>query len=255
MEDRYSGLWNKNYRTCSLIANELFSKDEYNFANCIKFIKREYYPDGYTESVDAEGENILCAYYGGSAIILSNVCKVFNKNRIWNEFLDLTDLNLSKKSYKSISLARLILTYIYNSNGPVSLVDFCHMFCDKKIFSYQKLCRILSKMLARNPDGFWRRPIYYANICILAEDAKTIENILLTECEQLYNKNSVSRNYTFLLCDSGKAYVERLMSEFEFFSNRLSNKNDCLYLYEDIEDIKTIIDSVFLQSLFVVKIF
>lgn len=245
MEDRYSGLWNKNYRTCSLIAYELFSKSEYDFDNCVKFIDNEYSPDGYEESTDDEGENILCSYYGGSAIILSNVCKVFHNKGIWNEFLDLTNLVTPKLSYKSVSLARLILTYIYNSNGPVSLEKLYRVFCDKNLFSHNQLCQILSKMLARNPNGFWRRPIYYANICILAEDAKEIEPLLLSECEQLRRTGKMSRNYTFLLCDSGKAYVERLMSEFEFFSNRLSNQNNCLYLYESKEDIEKIIKSVF----------
>lgn len=245
MNDRYSGLWNKNYRTCSLIANELFAEVEYNFENCIQFIKKEYFPDGYEESADDKGENILCSYFGGSAIILSNVCKIFHNKNIWNEFLDLANLDSDKISYKNVSLARLILTYIHNSNEPVSLEKLYVEFCNKNLFSYKQLCKILSKMLARNPDGFWRRPIYYANKCILAEDAQAIESILLAECEQFRDTNRMSQNYTFLLCDSGKAYVENLMSEFEFFSNRLSNQNSCLYLYESVEDIENIIKNVF----------
>ena len=244
MDDRYSSLWNKNYKTCSLIANELFSTAEYDFETCVKFINKDSSPDGYDESTDDEGDNILCSYYGGSAIILSCVCKVFHNKKIWNEFLDLSNLESSRPSYKNVSLARLILTYIYNLNRPASLKELYNAFCAKNMFSYEKLCKILSKMLARNPGGFWRRPIYYANACILEENAKEIEMRLMNECEQLYNMIEPSQNYTFLLCDSGKAYVERLMSEFEFFSNRLSNENNCLYLYTDIANIKTIIESV-----------
>ena len=52
-----------------------------------------------------------------------------------------------------------------------------------------------------------------------------------------------AHNFEFLLCDSGKSYVERLMQEFEFFSNRLSNSNPPLYLC-DIKDMELIINNV-----------
>ena len=246
MNERYSGLWNKNYRTCSLIANELFSEEEYKFTDCVDFIDNDSSPDGYEETHDETGENLLCSYYGGSAILLSNVCKVFNNKQIWDHLLDLSDLTLTHHSYQSVSLARLVLTYMYNNdNIPVSLEELYHTFCEKAIFSVDKLCDILSKMLARNQNGFWRRPIYYANTCILAEDALSIKNELMKECTIIEKYNRTEKNYTFLLCISGQSFVERLMSEFEFFSNRLSNDNSALYLNNDINIISRTIKNVY----------
>ena len=245
MNNRYAGLWNKNYRTCSHIANKLYSESSYDFASHVNFIENRKTPDGYDTSNDDEGNPVLCTYYGGSAILLSSVCKVFNNNYIWTDLLQLAPLNPQTPSYKNVSLSRLILTYIYNSDKPVSLSDLFSTFCKGGLFSKVDLCCILAKMLARNLDGVWRRPIYYSNDCILSENAFDIEQILLDECEKLVQTGNVSHDYQFILCDSGKAYVERLMQEFEFFSNRLSNDNKSLYLYKDISDIEPIIKDVY----------
>lgn len=245
MHDRYSCLWNKNYRTCSLIASELYKKDIYQFSQYVDYIENKKIDDGYFASQDNDGNNILCSYYGGSAILLSSVCKVFHSHHIWDKFLILVPLNSVKPSYKQVSFSRIILTYIYNSFNPVSLEELFNTFCKNKLFPYTKLCRILANMLARNVDGVWRRPIYYSNECILATRAEEIETILLNECEQLSEGKGSLHNYTFVLCDSGRSYVERLMQEFEFFSNRLSNKNKPLYLYNELTDIEAIVNSVY----------
>lgn len=245
MHNRYARLWNQNYRTCSLIANELYREPSYQFPQYVNYIDNLKINDGYSFAKDSEGNNILCSYYGGSAIILNSVCKVFHTHHIWDEFLDLTQLNPDPPSYKKVSLSRIILTYIYNRNESVSLEDLYNTFCKNKLFSYKKLCRILANMLARNMDGVWRRPIYYASECILSEKSEDIKKILLNECKRLQEGEKVLHNYEFLLCDSGQIYVEQLMQEFEFFSNRLSNKNKPLYLYQKLDDLKTIIDSVY----------
>lgn len=249
MNDRYACLWNKNYRTCSLIANELYTDKFYDFSKSVDFIKNSNGHDGYDTSKDDEGNNVLCTYYGSSAIILSNVCKVFHTNHIWDDFLDLAPLNKEGNSYKYVSFSRIILTYIYNiykmQKRAVSLQELYELFCDNNLFDYKNMCLILSKMLARNLDGVWRRPIYYASECIMSEKAKDIETVLINECKEIKENGASSKNYTFLLCDSGRAYVDRLMQEFEFFSNRLSNNNKSLYLYDDINTIEKIIEGVY----------
>ncbi len=249
MQDRYACLWNKNYRTCSLIANELYTKKSYDFKSCVEFIDKSNTPDGYDETKDKKGNRILSSYFGGSAIILSSVCKVFHNNHIWDDFLDLAPLNTSSNSHKNISLSRIILTYMYNKKTPVSLEELYNMFCKNNLFDSNKLCHILSKMLARNLNGVWRRPIYYADKCILSENAINIENELLEECSRLAQTRTTNHDYKFLLCDSGKSYVERLMQEFEFYSNRISNNNKALYLYTNIDDIKSILDNVYIAVL------
>lgn len=246
MKDHYSSLWNKNYRTCSLIAEKLYSNSYYSFKDCVKFIESQHnIPDGYDSETDFAGNTILFTYYGGSSILLNNVCKVFNDNKIWSSFLDLAKLNTTSKSYKNVSLARLILTYIYNSKRDVSLEELYYFFCGKNMFKYGELCHILSKMLERNRSGVWRRPIYYAHGFILSEEANDIEKALLNECEHINKAGKASEHYSFMLCDSGKAYIERLTQEFEFFSNRICNSNNCLYLYNSIDEIDKIIKDVY----------
>lgn len=246
MNGRYSGLWNRNYRTCSLIADMLYSDSFYHFSECIKIIKKPNTEDGYHSS----GESFLSSYYGGSAILLSSVCKVFNYNHIWDEFLDLAQLNINETSYKNVSFARMILTYIYNHRDvAVSFQELFEFFCRNNLFPYLKLCKILSKMLARNLDGVWRRPIYYANNCIIKESAVEIETNLIQECNSLLTAGVAPNDYRFLLCDSGKAYVERLMQEFEFFSNRLSNNHMPLYYYRNQQSLESVIEKVYLAVL------
>lgn len=242
MKDRYACLWNKNYRTCSIIADEFYSIPRYRFTDIIDFLNKSEIDDGYNNNEN--NDSVLCSYYGKSAILLSIVCKVFNDNHIWDNLLELAPLNTESHSYKYVSLSRIILTYIYNKNSAVSLNELFNIFCKDNFFSHQSLCRILSKMLARNRNGVWRRPIYYAKEFIFSERADEIEKTLLKECEQLSLGNSPSSKFEFLLCESGASYVERLMQEFEFFSNRLSNQNQPLYLYKDLSKIKEIIASV-----------
>lgn len=245
MHSRYACLWNQNYRTCSLIANELYKESAYNFRQYVNCIDNSKINDGYSSSEDDEGNSILCSYYGGSAIILSSVCKVFHSHHIWDEFLDLTPLNPDPPSYKKVSFSRMILTYIYNRNVSVPLEELFDFFCRNELFSYYKLCHILANMLARNMDGVWRRPIYYSRELIYSERAKDIEKVLIDECKRIKEGKNVLNKYEFLLCDSGKAYVERLMQEFEFFSNRLSNKNRPLYLYKSLAEIEDIVNNVY----------
>lgn len=246
MKNHYSSLWNKNYRTCSLIAEKLYSNNYYNFKDCVKFIEnKQNISDGFDSETDFVGHNILFTYYGGSSILLNNVCKVFNDNKIWSSFLDLAELKTNSKLYKNVSLSRLILTYMHNSKSDVSLEELYYFFCKDDMFSYGELCHILSKMLERNKSGVWRRPIYYANGFILSEKAKDIERALAKECEHISKAGKASEQYSFILCDSGRAYVERLTQEFEFFSNRICNSNNCLYLYNSIDEIDRIINDVY----------
>lgn len=255
MNNRYSSLWNRNYRTCSLIANELFSVTKYEFNKCVNFVVKYKKSkvanftykkiDGYDSVKADDGSKVLCTYYGGSAILLSSICKIFNEKRIWSDFLNLTPLNTTDNSYKYVSLSRFILTYIYNAKGEVSLETLYREFSSKGLFSVNELCSCLANMLARNPRGIWRRPIYYSRECILSNSTDYIKNTLLDQCDNIKNRNHATVHYAFLLCDSGRAYVESLMQEFEFFSNRLSNANKALYLYDNKDDIEAVIDMVY----------
>ena len=255
MQDRYSVLWNKNYRTCSEIAEILFSNVQYNFDYYIDFIKElsNFDSDGYNSEADEGGASVLCTYYGKSAILLNSVCRVFKHKGIWDSYLNLTKLRpvepkKYKANYKDVSLSRLILTYIHNKRHP-SLIELYKVFCSKGLFSCEQLCECLSKMIARNSTQVWRRPIYYYKECILANKAEDICSVLLDECKRFENDQQISPKYYFQLCDSGKAYVENLMSEFEFYSSRLKYRNGKdnlpLYMYNsNIPELKRIMREV-----------
>ena len=237
MHDRYAVLWNRNYRTCSLIAYILFSESDYEFETCVKFLQNSVEDDGY------QNNSVLRTYFGGSAILLSYVCQVFSDHHIWNKHLELAELhNTSPDKYspssRGVSLSRLILTYLYNK-GPAYLTELYDVFCKNGLVSIEVLCHCLSILLARENSGVWRRPIYYANDCILSVKAEDINKELYDECHES------KHDFAFQICDSGRAYVERLMSEFEFFSNRLSNKNKPLYMNGDIRKLRVIMNNVF----------
>lgn len=236
MKDRYSVLWNRNYRTCSLIAQILFSNPEYKFSKYIECINHVT-NDGYDDNTDGRGNSVLSAYKGKSAILLSSVCRVFNSNKIWDNLLKLTTLHLDDPdSYNpscfDVSLSRLIITFIYN-RGFATLEVLYDVFCSKGLFSVEELCNCLAKMVARDKAGIWRRLIFYHNECILSNEVANISDILRKECQRWKSGINLEHNYSFQLCDSGSAYVERLMSEFEFYSNRLSNDNLPIYMYRD----------------------
>ena len=253
MQDNYSVLWNRNYRTCSFIADLLFSDPDYDFERYIDFIKKLPSVDGYNAEEYNNGDNILCTYFGKSAILLNSVCRVFKTEGIWDDLLKLTELhphkiNSYKPYYRDVSLSRLVLTYIYNKK-VAKLEELYSTFCKQYIFSIDELCDCLSKMVARESAGVWRRPIYYCGEAIISCNANEISVALNNECRRLERGLRLEHRYSFQLCDSGVSYVERMMSEFEFYSSRLRNKNQKvnlpLYMYKSIPELRRIMHDVF----------
>lgn len=243
VHNRYAGLWNNNYRTCSSILNRILSKYQQDAQKCVDFINSNI--DGYDE------EN--SAYFGASAIFLSLVCKIFNEGGLWeSEHMNLIPLNIQNKNKpvsELTSLSRLILTYIsnitdsYGRTQPVSMPEIFNEF--SSLYDPHDICKCLANMLVRDKTDTWRRPIYYHRNAI--NDNENIEQALYNQWV-IYNsdKNSSKTNYTeLLLCECGFAYIERLTSEFEFFSNRISNNNQSIYFLSNINEISNIIDKIY----------
>lgn len=239
VRNRYAGLWNNNYRTCSSILNRILN-DYYGQAKqCLNLAKLNI--DGYDPD--------RATYHGASAVFVSLVCKVFHNGGLWGaEHMNLITMSPNKdvtdrKISDLTSLSRLLLTYISNQydddhNLPVSTQEIFHEFGD--LFSADEICKCLSNMLARDKSDTWRRPIYYYDNAI--ED--NIEETLKMQWELSTSRETY--NYTqFLLCECGNAFVERLTLEFEFFSNRIANDNKSLYLLTDFKEIECIICNVY----------
>ena len=247
MTSKYSSLWNQNYRTCSLIASKLCLDLGSDFLKLVQFVRKNK-QDGY----EISNNNSSFYYYGSSSILLSLICKIYNGSGIWDKYLNLVPLNTTEVAReKNVSLSRLILTYIYNTNGTVQLKTLYDEFCKNGLFSYKDMCDVLSKLLSRNPCGVWRRAIYYAKEVILSQNSDEICNKLMNECQKI--QNFESSNIEFAICDAGISYVERLMQEFEFYSNRISNEHRSLYLYDTIDEISDILNKVYFSVFHCVK--
>ena len=147
------------------------------------------------------------------------------------------------------SLSRLILTYISNTtaqNGeikPVSTLNIFQEFGD--LYTGDEICNCLANMLARDKTYTWRRPIFYHKHAL--DDDENIETALKKQWDYSISidKKSYTKYTELLLCECGQAYLERLTSEFEFFSNRLQNNHKSIYSISDIKEIEYIINSVY----------
>lgn len=243
VRNKYAGLWNNNYRTCSTIFDRILKKYYRQAKDCEKFIEKDI--DGYDE--------FCSVYYGASAIFLSLVCKIFHDGGMWGEdHMNLIALKNNKKNKSMLeltSLSRLLLTYISNNKDfsgnicAVSTLKIFNEFCE--LFEPDAICKSLANMLARDKTDTWRRPIYYHRNAI--NDNENIEKSLLKQWEiSNANKNEQSIAYTeLLLCECGYAFIERLSSSFEYFSNRISNDNKSLYLLSDFGKIEQIVKDVY----------
>ncbi len=253
MRNRYAGIWNHNYRTCSLVASELLSNNSFGFDDCIDFGKKTVV-DGEYEIKEENNDIIASSYYGSSAILLNSICKIFNKNGIWgSNNLNLVSLNWKDSfspNYRNVSLTKLVLTFIYNANnqtGIASLKDLCYTFCiGGNLYSCEELCQCLANLLARNLNGVWRRPIYYSSSAtIYSDNNQQIAGELLTQCKRLQNGEKESKIFEFIICDCGKTYVEKILQEFEFYSNRIDQNNKPLFLCTQLDEVKQIVDQVY----------
>ena len=237
VKKRYAGLWNNNYRTCSSIMDKILEENIETAKFCIRLKEQDI--DGF--------DSTNYAYYGASSVFLSLVCKVFHKGGLWDrDHLNLIALgnhSENKPTSSLTSFSRLLLTYMSNMkkqkqrNPAVSTKTIFECFGD--LFSKDDICYTLSNMLVRDETDTWRRPIYYHRNAI----DKKLENSLKIQWESFINKEIF--DYTeLLICECGQSYTERLMCDYEFFSNRKSNDNCSLYTILDINDIANNIDEV-----------
>lgn len=238
IQKRYAGIWNNNYRTCSDIFDILFSLHEDDIKKCITLL--DMHEDGY----DEKG----ASYYGASAAFLNLICRIFKKRDIWGpNHLALVPLGLVQGESISqlTSLSRLILTYMSNVTDeernpmPVSTQQLFKEFSD--LYSADEICRCIANMLIRDTTGTWRRPVFYHRNAINA-------GTILASLKEQWNHYLRGDNFNYtelLLCDCGYAHINRVVSEFEFFSVRLNGLDQKpLYLMNSLQDICNVITQV-----------
>lgn len=240
VQKRYAGLWNNNYRTCSDILYEILQDHESEIEECLYVLDKK--SDGYSIKQSA--------YFGASSIFLRIVCEIFQEKGLWDEnhlnLIPLKEAGNDAPISKLTSLSRLILTYISNVKDekgqpkPVSAKDLFKEF--EGLYPPKEICVCLANMLTRDKTGTWRRPIYYHRYAI-NDDQQIIEH-LNEQCIAFENGDMTCKYTEFLLCECGYAYINRMVSEFEFFSVRKNNKKS-LYLTKDLQEMKEMIKKVY----------
>lgn len=230
---QYSQLWNYNYWVCCSILQRVIHDFKDDVFECIRY---------FDKGNDGDSEQEF-SYSGASAIFLSLIYKLFNKSGIWGvDYLNLPELGKlaeSDRIERYASLSRLILTYMCRSKDaqghdrPVTVKEIFEVF--SPLYDSKDICSSLANMVSRENTGTWRRQIHYYKHPI-AENRKPYD-ALKEQFEEFKTSPSHSYPYTeFLLCESGRFFVERIVSDFEYYANRLSIDNKALYLLTDIDE-------------------
>ena len=153
--------------------------------------------------------------------------------------------NVNKNVSQLTSLSRLILTYMYNAKSSDSTCQavstrelFENLSC---VYSSDEICSCLSQMLARDRSDTWRRPIYYFKNAI----SSNIYANLNSQYEDYQNKRNSMKFSELQICECGTTYIEQIVSEFEFFSNRINPSNSSLYIVHEKEKLERIISDVY----------
>lgn len=238
MNHNYSGLWNNNFRSCAEFIHLLFLFYKDEVVEIIKLQKK------------SDGRDRGHLVYGASAAFLNIICKLFAKIGLWNDdHLALVNMgkNVDDCSFNELtSLSRLILTYISNTYDlelrSVSTLELFEYF--SPLYSGKELCSCLFNMLYRSDPAVWRRPLFYWKNAI-SDDELIYKNI---EKQWMFfnNGNGNGQKFTELMISTcGKAYLNSVSTQFEFFSVRSDINNDSLYLMKDIDLICKIIREVY----------
>ena len=127
--------------------------------------------------------------------------------------------------------------------------------------SREKIVSVLTEMLKRNtvlqrdtinPEDemeLWRRPIYYTCNAFPLVDKKGHDNINSELIRQINKKDDPDAFLTsFCITDEGYTFIEKIVTNFEFFSVRFNGVNiKPLFFILDENELKTIISRVYDQ--------
>lgn len=226
----YAGLWNYNLRACSNVLSELVEHNSNEIDKCITL---------YKENIDGYSPERYC-YYGASSLFLHAICKMLKRMKIFDSnHLDLINIKEDALT-RNTSLSRLIITYLYTENKSVSITKLFETF--DKVFEPEYICKILGQLIRRVKGEVWRRPIYYSKYALNNES--DIQNKLYKQ----YQKHKANEQYKyteFKICDCGETYINAIVPQFEFYAARINGQYSNLYNIAEIEELKTVLLSVF----------
>lgn len=219
---QFSALLNGNYSLCVdrifdiwCEMPELVNECE-NLQNCKKY----------------NSDFVKCAQEGTRGFLLRMLLEIFKDRNVYESVTDLdapNNFNVSgklglsqlnyfsaKKSY-SVSISRLILTFIQSSNYQKVRIN--HIFRFFSDYDGEEICRYLYA-LCENIRDTWRRLIVFSDHVPSCLDDLYNQYKLYT-----LDPKMPSNNFSEVeLCLSAKTYLQYVIPNFEFFSSRISIK-------------------------------
>lgn len=203
----YKRLFNGNIRYCFgtlLVLNANYSNQGF-IDRCIELRK---------QSADIRGAGV-----GANGLVLALLLDYFKRQGVYEEKLH---LSICKKDY-TVSLSRLILTFIRENKYRCSLVDLYESL--SPYFSQEEFCRDIFA-LSESKRDVWRRLITFG-LFFPASDKEFVSQVeRLNSGER--DKNKFSELY---LCLSGMAYLDFVIPHFEYMLSRHNNPYETLSNY------------------------
>ena len=245
VKKQYRRMFSYNYREC---INEFFHIKKINNASYIENIETLVQDTDDTNPNEHDDE--YNTYGGASSILLSAILLDFSSFKIFSA-LNLIELNEDGKKrkkdtnqYENISMnkdniftiasiARILLTYIYNSTQAVYLNKLFEYF--EEIYTPRLIINTITACMQTH--GRWRRLLYAKDIDRTNyADEDSIEEILDKMCNDYENTKGTKYDLKYAIIEiseAGKTYIEIIASHFEFFSVRCYNditKPDSQYM-------------------------
>ena len=123
----------------------------------------------------------------------------------------------------------------------VSFFELIDVFAP--VYSNDMIAAALGNMLKHDNRGIWRRPIVYS-INAIPDGVDIIDAFKRQELRKRFSRDGEQQPVTEVTtCECGDSFVKRVSADFEFYSARL-NKTKTLYLVDNVNEVKSIIDDV-----------
>lgn len=234
----------------------------HNLRACANMMEQVIFSNSYQKNISSkEQRSISLPNKCKSAIWIHSICKVLNKNHVW-ENLGYNRSDSDKLLYPS-TISRMILTYLRNCrlgytqdkegflSSDVSFKDIVNVFEKIPFAKYPKnqswdsikddlnntynskdvqtiIVNSIAKMLQRNAlferTELWRRPLYYTYNAFPLNNYDEITKRLSHQIEDEFGKQK-SIITSFCITDEGDTFVKQVATHFEFYSVRYNNND------------------------------
>lgn len=208
LDENLFAMFNNSYNTAIKTISKICDENEElitEYSNLIKFKNRKI-------------------NRGANGIILRLFFDFFKEAGFYENGLDLYDLNQKESQYK-FSPARLILTYLYNTNSEVCLYDLFNYFED--VILDEDIAQIIDKIYLLRFSS-WRHLLTFNTYPPMDESGLQNQIDLYREGKPI--KETREKYSKIELTCAGRVYLNTMCTNFEFFASRLfGNKRKPLF--------------------------